>query len=355
MTMPANSVLVVIPCLNEAAHLPVLLDQLLASPSATTIVVADGGSTDGSRAIVLGRMGRQPRLHLLDNPARLQSAGINRAVRTHGAGHRWLVRVDAHCDYPDDYVAGLIAAATANGAASVVVPMVSVGRGGFQIAAAAAQNSRLGTGGSPHRHIGTGCFVDHGHHALMDIATFVAAGGYDEAMATNEDAELDHRIGLHGGRIWLEPTLALRYYPRATPGALWRQYLRYGRGRAQTVRRHAMPLKLRQAIPLAVPAAVGAAPLASLWWPIVLPALSWALACLGGGVAIGVRARSAGAMLSGAAAMIMHLGWGCGFLAERLRWRAAATTPQSLQSSTANERAAAHSRRALSSTPDIAP
>lgn len=325
MTARGRRVLVVIPCLNEAAHLPALLDQLLASDAADTIVVADGGSSDASRAIVLAKARHHHRLLLLDNPGRLQSAGINRAVRMHGPTHDWLVRIDAHCAYPDHYVERLIASSPSSGATSVVVPMVSRGRGGFQIAAAAAQNSKLGTGGSPHRHVGTGRFVDHGHHALMSIAAFVRAGGYDENMATNEDAELDHRIGLGGGRIWLEPSLALTYYPRATPRALWRQYWRYGRGRAQTVRRHAMRLKVRQLIPLGVPVAVGAAALAPLWGPFLLPLAAWALACLCTGVAVGFRARSGAAMLSGVAAMIMHLGWGCGFLTERLQgWSARA-------------------------------
>jgi succinoglycan biosynthesis protein ExoA len=318
MSEDGARILVVIPCLNEAAHLPALLPQLLRDSPAATIVVVDGGSTDGSQGIVTAHARTQARLNLLDNPARLQAAGINRTVEVHGAGHDWLVRVDAHCDYPERYVAGLIAAAARTGAQSVVVPMVSRGRHGFQIAAATAQNSRLGTGGSPHRHVGAGGFVDHGHHALMSIALFRSVGGYDETMATNEDAELDRRIVLAGGRIWLEPSLPLIYYPRASPAALWRQYWRYGRGRAQTVRRHRLRLKLRQALPLAVPAAAALALLAPLWPPFMLPLAAWAMACLLAGAWIGAKVRSAPAMLSGLAAMIMHMAWGCGFLRERL-------------------------------------
>jgi succinoglycan biosynthesis protein ExoA len=321
-------VLVVIPCLNEQVHLPGLLARLLADSPGATIVVADGGSRDGSRFIVRALARDHARLNLLDNPARLQAAGINRAVAAHGDGHDWLVRVDAHCDYPEHYVAGLIAAAARTGAQSIVVPMVSRGRRGFQVAAATAQNSRLGTGGSPHRHVGTGGFVDHGHHALMSIALFRAVGGYDETMATNEDAELDHRIGLAGGHIWLEPSLPLAYHPRSTPAALWRQYWHYGRGRAQTVRRHRLPLKPRQILPLAVPAAAGLAPLALLWWPLALPLAAWALLCLVAGAWIGAQARSGPAMLSGVAAMIMHLAWGCGFLRERLRRPGRAAAPR---------------------------
>jgi succinoglycan biosynthesis protein ExoA len=317
-SLDPRSALIVVPCLNEERHLPALLAQLLAEGPAQHIVVADGGSGDRSREIVHALARTHPNLILMDNPARLQSAGINRAVERYGIGHRWLVRIDAHCDYPAGYVPALISAARRHAAGAVVVPMVSRGRSGFQIAAAAAQNSVIGTGGSPHRHVGEGRFVDHGHHALIAIDLFRAAGGYDESMATNEDAELDCRIGQAGGRIWLEPSLALSYHPRSTPLALWRQYYRYGRGRAQTVTRHGLRLKLRQAVPLLVPAAAALALLAPLSWALALPCAAWAGLCLGAGAAIGIRAGSGWAMLSGVAAMIMHLGWGTGFLRERL-------------------------------------
>ena len=51
---PEAGVLVVVPCLNEARHIGPLLDHLLADPALAEaqVVVADGGSQDGTRAIV---------------------------------------------------------------------------------------------------------------------------------------------------------------------------------------------------------------------------------------------------------------------------------------------------------------
>lgn len=324
------SVLIVIPCLNEAAHLPALLDRLLADDPTATIVVADGGSTDRSRAIVRQVAARHPGVRLMANPARIQSAGVNLAVRRFGAGHRWLVRIDAHCGYPAGYVRGLVTAAVAHCAASVVVPMATAGHGGFQSAAAAAQNSRLGNGGAAHRTVAGGPlagggFVDHGHHALFDLALFARIGGYDETFSHNEDAELDKRLLAAGGRIWLEPTLAITYWPRRTPGALFRQYRGYGRGRAMTLARHAGPVRLRQLLPLAIAPLValglaglglaGVSPWAGL---LAVPALVWVLLCLAYGLVLGLRDRSASAAAAGLAAMIMHFGWSLGFLAQRL-------------------------------------
>lgn len=327
-------VLVVVPCLDEEAHLPGLLDRLVADGPDAVIVVVDGGSADRSRAIAAERAARHPNVHLLANPARLQGAGVNLAVRRFGAGARWLVRVDAHCGYPRGYVAGLLAAAERTGATSVVVPMVTAAAGRFQRAAAAAQNSVLGNGGSAHRRLTRGRWVDHGHHALFDLALFARVGGYDEGFSHNEDAELDQRLLAAGGRIWLEPGQALAYWPRAAAGPLFRQYLGYGGGRAMTLARHAVRPKLRQAAPLAVaPAAALAllglalAPLARPAALLALPALGWAALCLGYGLLLGVRARSACAAASGWAAMVMHFAWSLGFWRARLARRRPGAPP----------------------------
>jgi succinoglycan biosynthesis protein ExoA len=306
--------LVVIPCLNEAAHLPGLLAQLLAEHPGSRIVVADGGSSDGSREIVseLGRA--HPGLCLLDNPRRIQSAGINLAVSQLGRDCDWLLRIDAHCDYPAGYGAGLLAAAERSGATSVVVPMITRGRTCFQRAVAAAQNSVIGTGGSPHRHLGTGRFVDHGHHALMRLDLYRQVGGYREDMSHNEDAELDLRLIAAGGSIWLEPGQAITYYPRRDPLSLWRQYRGYGAGRARTLALHRRKPKLRQLVPLGVAGAAGLALGAPLWWPLALPLVSWAVLVLLAGLVVGMRAGGGCALMAGLPAMIMHLAWSIGFI-----------------------------------------
>jgi succinoglycan biosynthesis protein ExoA len=325
--------LIVIPCLNEAALIEsvigrVLEDQGLVDP---LVLVADGGSRDGSREIVERIAARDPRVRLVDNPGRLQSAGVNLAARMMGEGRPWLVRVDAHAEYPPDYVSSLIQEARLTGAHSVVVAMETRGESAFQRAVAAAQNSRLGTGGAAHR-VGRGAgWVDHGHHALFRRDAFQAIGGYDESFSHNEDAELDLRLAQEGAKIWLTERTRITYRPRRTPMALWKQYLSYGRGRARTVLKHYVPLKMRQALPLAVAPAVASALAAPLFWPLAIPALVWAAVALGYGAALGVKHRDAAVVLSGPAAMIMHLAWSLGFWLQLAAWTArggtAAATP----------------------------
>jgi len=324
-------ILIVIPCLNEAAFIGSVIADLLRDAAAQDglIVVADGGSTDGTRDIVAKIAAADPRVKLLPNPQKFQAPGVNHAVRAFADGFTWLARIDAHAHYPPNYVADLVAEARKTGATSVVVSLDAHGDNPFQRATAAAQNSRLGAGGSPHRRKDAHGWVDHGHHALFRTDAFRAIGGYDEGFTHNEDAEFDRRLTDYGGRIWLTDQVSVVYHPRSEPGALWRQYVNYGSGRARTILKHRMSLKIRQMLPAAVAPAVLAAPFSVLFWSAGLPALLWAAASMAYGAILGLKARDPAVLLCGAVAMEMHLAWSIGFWREVLfgRRRGAAPTP----------------------------
>jgi succinoglycan biosynthesis protein ExoA len=317
-----DEILVVVPALNEARHIVGCLDQLLCDDPGLALIVADGGSTDATRALVTNLMGRYPNLQLVDNPDRLQSAGINRAVAVCAKPeHRILVRCDAHAGYPPGFVMAVAAALDARAAASVVVPMDSIGQTGFARAAAWVVDTPLGSGGSAHRGGRRSGMVDHGHHAGMALDWFRRIGGYDPGFSHNEDAEYDHRLRLAGGEIWLEAGIRLDYVMRPTFGGLARQYWNYGRGRARTVMKHRMRPRLRQLIPAVnLAGMVLALGLALVWpWALVWP-LAYLLA-LGLVSLAGVRAIGFDGVWAGSALFAMHNFWAAGFLTQMVRGR----------------------------------
>jgi len=325
-------VLVVIPTLNERSHIGALLQQRLAELDAISghLVVADGGSTDGTIEIAKDIAHRDRRVTVLHNPWRIQSAAMNLAVERFGDGCEFVIRIDAHGGYPDDYCAALIREAKLRGADAVVVPMTTVGTDVFQRAVATAQNTVIGTGGSSHRTGKGGKWVDHGHHALMRIDAYREVGGYDETFRHNEDAELDFRLGQAGRRIWITDATGMTYHPRATPMALFRQYFGYGSGRARNILKHRALPKLRQVLPLAIAPAVVLAVLSVVNWVAIIPLLCWSGLCLGMGMRAAAQHETeyglpmSRAPLVGVAAMIMHFAWSAGFwsqLADSVRAR----------------------------------
>lgn len=182
--------------------------------------------------------------------------------------------------------------------------MLTSGSGAVQKSVAAAQNSKLGTGGSKHRHLSAGEWVDHGHHALMRISAFGAVGGYDETFSHNEDAELDYRLRRAGYRIWMSGKTQMVYYPRASLKGLYFQYLGYGRGRAKNVLKHRVIPKVRQMVPLAVFPVVLLAAFSFVHWIAAVPLLIWASVCLGYGLMTAIRQHNADIALAGVSAMV---------------------------------------------------
>ncbi len=311
-----SELLVIIPCLNEEQTIESLVLQLLKNTANCNarIIIADGGSTDKTVEIAKKLASEHPQITYLHNPKRIQSAAVNLAVSTFAQNCDYFIRLDAHADYPDNYCHILLEEAQATGADSVVVAMDTQGKSGFQKAVAAAQNSKLGNGGSAHRAgITQGCWVDHGHHALMKVKAFNTAGHYDENFSHNEDAELDTRLTKAGCKIWLTAKTNLIYYPRPSPVKLFRQYMQYGKGRVRNILKHHTRPKLRQLLPVAVfPAA-----LLALLFPfcklMAVPFIAWAGLCIAYGALIGYKAHNVTLALSGPAAMIMHFSWSLGF------------------------------------------
>lgn len=302
------TVTVAIPVLNEERHLPACLDSI-ASQTYTPIVdilVIDGGSTDRTREVPANR----PGVRVLDNPRRIQAAALNIALAE--AKGEVVVRVDGHCQLDADYVAHAVAALDRTGAAMVGGAMRPIASGWMGAGIAAAMSSPLGAGPARFHVGGDAGWVDTVYLGVYRTVLARQVGGYAEDVGVNEDAEFAYRMASHGG-IWFDPLISSTYVPRTSVRALVRQFYRYGRSRAATVRRHPGSLALRQ---LAAPALVVG--LCSPWRRQVAKAYA-----AGWAAAVAHRAARQPSAAAGFAIALpaMHASWGVGFLRGLTRLR----------------------------------
>jgi succinoglycan biosynthesis protein ExoA len=282
-------VTIIVPVYNEAAHLADCLASLLAQdyPSACMeILVADGGSTDGSQAIVQEFGRRDARVHLLMNPRRIAAAGLNLGLRA--ARGDIIVRADGHAILAPDYLRRCVDALLAEDVACVGGPLRGIGQGPIGRAVALAFASPFGAGDSAYHlaHNGRLRAADTVYLGAYSRAWLERVGGYNEELAANEDYELNYRLRREGGRILLVPEIRSQTRVRETLGALARQYAGYGFWKAQMLRRHPASLRVRQIIPPLWAAFLVMGALGSFWSSALLSAWVAAVAVYAGATVV---------------------------------------------------------------------
>jgi cellulose synthase/poly-beta-1,6-N-acetylglucosamine synthase-like glycosyltransferase len=238
------------PCLDEERFIEGCLASVQKQtypPEQIEILVADGGSQDETRAILARLVQHDPRIRVIDNPDRIQAAGLNRILAE--AKGDVFVRMDVHCEYAPDYVERCVAVLERTGADNVGGAPRCRGVSPFQKAVCAALRSPLGAGGAPQWNPDNQGFVHSVPFGALRRDFLRALGGFDPRAATNEDAELNQRLIAAGGRVYLSSEIVFSYYPRPSASSLARQYFRYGYGRARTLVKHRQLLNPRPALP----------------------------------------------------------------------------------------------------------
>jgi cellulose synthase/poly-beta-1,6-N-acetylglucosamine synthase-like glycosyltransferase len=221
---------VVMPCRDEERHIAVAIGSLLGGSfpaDEMELLVVDGRSRDATRDIVAHIMERDPRVRLVDNPRRTTPAALNLGIRA--AAGEIIVRVDAHTEYPRDYVAVLVRTLAETGADLVGCGEVAVAteRGPIARTIALALGGAFGTG-SPYRYRHSSGPVDTVSFGCWRRELFDRVGLFDERLLRNQDYEHARRIRRAGGRAWLTTETCIRYFPRPTLRKLWQQAAQTG-------------------------------------------------------------------------------------------------------------------------------
>jgi succinoglycan biosynthesis protein ExoA len=315
-------VTVAMPCLNEEAYIERCLQSVFAQSYPADrfeVLVADGGSTDGTRMILERIAHSEPRLRILDNPKKLQAPALNRILEA--SRGEVLVRMDVHCEYASDYVQSAVRALEETGAANVGGAQRAKAHTPFQRSLVAALSSPLAVGGARYRNATAEGDVDTVFLGTFHVETLRALGGWDEDAATNEDAELNQRSLASGRRIFLSRSIVVHYFPRDTMKGLFRQYFRYGLGRARTITKHGALPTLRPVLPFVFVCGMGTLlvvpPLQVLFPPA---ATIYAGACLLEALRVGRALPLRDRLATAACFPVLHFAHGIGFGTGLLRF-----------------------------------
>jgi succinoglycan biosynthesis protein ExoA len=314
---------VIVPMLNEAAHVEQLATDLALQDftGEIEVIVADGGSTDGSIPLFLAsaeRLGLTVRV--VDNPAGWVSQGLNTCIGQ--ATGDLIARLDCHSRYPADYLRRCAETSETTGADNVGGTVIARGRTPIERAVASAMDSPFGgIGWTRHERGGGPVDVDTVTFGAFRPEAFRRAGLFDESLRRNQDDEFNLRLRLHGGRIILDPSIKLFYTPRGSLRAVFRQYFEYGRWKVPVMRKHRRVLGLRSLAPAAfILSLLALLATAAIWalaaWVLAIEVVTYAAFAVGFGLASLRRRRESIRLLPWvvSAYAAFHVGYGLGML-----------------------------------------
>lgn len=330
------------PIRNEAAYIKRSLGAVLAQdypPDRMEVLIVDGMSDDGTREIVekmaedKGRKTegyetsspvsclRSP-VYLLNNPARIVPAALNIGLR-HAQGDI-IIRVDGHCEIPSDYVRRCVTLLEQTGADNVGGIQWSVGENAWARAVALATSSPFGVGNAKFRYATKPGWVDTVYLGAYRREVFERIGSFDEELVRNQDDEFNFRLIQAGGKIWLDPTLKVRYYSRSSLRKFWRQYFEYGLYKVRVIQKRGAVPSWRHLVPVTfVLALMGSIVIAlftrQVYWAFGVTG-PYALANLIASIWEARRDWGAFPFVPTAFA-ILHIAYGLGFLYGLWRWR----------------------------------
>lgn len=235
--MPDPSVSVVMPCFNAAHYLPTQLEALAGQrwSGQWEVVVADNGSTDGSREVVERYRDRLPDLRVVDASGRPGEAyACNVGVKASRAP------AILFCHADDEVAPGwLEAMAVALSEADFVAcsmdieklnaPWVEESHGNYQV------DDLQRVPYPPHLLHAGGCSLG------VRRSAFDAVGGFDEDLRYLCDTDFCFRAQLAGFDLQFVPDAVVHYRYRDSMRGLYQQAVQWAEGNVVLYKRYGQP------------------------------------------------------------------------------------------------------------------
>ena len=288
------------PCRNEAGFIGDCLESIIENGypvEALEVLVVDGMSTDGSRAIIGEYVKRHPQVRCIDNPRYTTPIALNIAIQV--ASGAYVLWMSAHNTYQPGYIQQCINHALTHGADNVGGRIVAVPRdpGFLGDAIVASLRHPFGVGGSAFRLMPkTALWVDTVFGGCYRRDVFDRIGLFNEALDRGQDMEFNLRLKRAGMRTLLVPGITSIYHARSRP---W-EFLRYNFDNGvwaimPFAYTDGMPVGVRHLVPMVFVSFLLLGCLAALFtpvqWPLVATIAAYMVGALTAAVHIAVTRR----------------------------------------------------------------
>ena len=259
---------VVIPVYNEEHYIDKCIRSMLAQDypkESMEWFFVDGMSRDRTVEILEGYRSQYPALiHVLENPNKIVPYAMNIGIRR--CRGRYIIRLDAHAEYAQDYFSKCVEVLEETGADNVGGVMETKSRTPIGATIAKMLSSKFGVGDAQFRTNGRDGYVDTVPFGAFRREIFDKVGLYDERLVRNQDSELNYRIIHSGGKIFLSNRIKLAYYCRDSVKGIVNMARMNGKWNIITTKFCPGSMRLRHFIPFFFVLSLMGMPLLTLLW-----------------------------------------------------------------------------------------
>jgi glycosyltransferase involved in cell wall biosynthesis len=245
---------VLCPIYNEEGSIQQCIDSLLKQDypeDYMEILLIDGMSNDRTRQIIIENIKKYSHIKLIDNPAKTVPQGLNKGIKE--STGEIIFRVDAHSEYPTNYISTLTSKLIELNAGNVGgrIETVSGSNKPISKAIALALSHPFGIGNAQFRLKTKGILeVDTVPFGCFKRELFDEIGLFDEELIRNQDFHFNAKIIESGKKIFLISDLTLKYVARKNLKLLFKMYYQYGLFNPLMNSKLNKPAAIRQFVPL---------------------------------------------------------------------------------------------------------
>lgn len=243
---------IVLPVRNEERYIEACVRSIFAQDypaDRLEVLFVDGRSEDRTVELLRAMQKEHPQIAVLDNPNRTVPYAMNIGIRA--CRGEIIVRLDAHAEYPPDYVRLSVETLLEKDCDNAGGVFVTRGRGFMGEAIAAMLATPLGVGNAAYRLTERDGYVDTVPFGCFRRELFERIGGFDERMTRNQDNELNFRIRKNGGKIYLNHNIRVNYYCRDSLRGILRMGFMNGKWNVITMALVPGSMGVRHFVPLA--------------------------------------------------------------------------------------------------------